>query len=259
VALPAGVFCRAVPDFLDMDRTMQPDRTDEILSLIRTACSGRTAFKNERDFQLSIAAGRPDIATELRISFTAPSLPLPLPTAEDIQACALAEKRRDLPTTGKDPCVKRPKLDILWKQNGSTPVELKYVRTRKSDVYGYDLLKDIHRLERLHRILTPQGEITPTIDRYAVFLTPVPDYWSEPSKEPEEFRLTHGCSTPARYKVQYAEQSLKHKNGRRSPIVRWFDYPPFFLSSTYKFCWNDLGAVGRCLVVRVLSQSVMIQ
>jgi hypothetical protein len=113
-------------------------------------------------------------------------------------------------------------------------------------VYGYEFLKDLHRLERLER-LRSGGEVwEPREDRYAVFLTTVSDYWGGGrTREPEPFRLTHGRSIPAEYWVQYTQPSA---------VTRWHGYPPFFLSNSYTFVWNDLGSGGRCLVVRVLEQ-----
>ena len=219
------------------------DISSTIVDHVRAICTGRPIFSDEADFHNLFACELPESSCNVSTSFAPPRIPPLRPTFADIEECQ--RKGKPLPPKGKDPCRgKRTALDVLWHRNGyHIPIELKYRPHWNSDVYGYGFLKDLHRLERLQR---PIGQWKPTKHRYAVFLTPVPDYWTTgPSREPEPFRLTEGRSIPAGYWVQYNQSSA---------ATRWYDYPPFFLCNSYTLLWHDIGKHGRCLVVRVKEQ-----
>ncbi|MBM3973776.1 MAG: hypothetical protein FJ301_06710 [Planctomycetes bacterium] len=216
------------------------DLTEILVEHVRQVCASRASFSDEEEFHAAMSQQLGHCSNKVRVAFAPARLPAKRPFPPDIQECS--RKGKMLAPEGKDPCGgRRVALDIHWKTDGeSVPIELKYRPHWNSDVYGYAFLKDLHRLERL-----PDMEWAP--HRYAVFLTPVDDYWSSSAtREPKPFRLTHGHRTPARYWVQYDQPSA---------ATRWFDYPPFFLWHPYEFTWHDIRNAGRCLVVRVRSQS----
>lgn len=222
---------------------MVTDLTPRLVEHVRAVCALHKEFVNEEEFHLAMSERLGTCANKVRVAFAPPRLAARRPTADDIHECS--RKGKLLVPEGKDPCAgSRVALDILWNVEGeSVPIELKYRPHWNSDVYGYAFLKDLHRLERIQ---APNGEWEPADHRYAVFLTPVADYWSGGStREPRPFRLTHAHSTPARYWVQYDQPSA---------VTRWHEYPPFFLWHPYSFAWHDVGAAGRCLIVRVSPQ-----
>jgi hypothetical protein len=144
---------------------------------------------------------------------------------------------------GRDPCSDAAKLDILWSSPaGPVPIELKYVAARKSDVYGYAFLKDLHRLERI----TEAGRHSPVSERrFAIFATTESVYWRGGRPEPEPFWLTDGSKRKRREWIQY-DQPAAH--------TRWYGYPPFYLANEYEFAWRDIGRSGRYLLVEVSQQ-----
>ena len=223
---------------------MDTDLSSVIIEHVRAACTGQSDFTNEKGFHIALGHQLTTCDKNVRVSFALPKIPPHQPPPSDIKACA--SKGKALPPGGKDPCEgSRSALDILWHCDaGHVPIELKYRSHWNSDVYGYGFLRDLHRLERLQG---PIDSLDPTEHRYAVFVTPVRDYWIDsPTREPEPFRLTNGRSIPAGYWVQYNQPSA---------ATRWYDYPPFYLCNPYTFLWHDLnGKHGRCLVVRVMAQ-----
>ena len=158
---------------------------------------------------------------------------------------ALARRGRRLPAEGRDPCSMRGKLDLLWRdQDEHVAIELKYVAVRKSDIYGYHFLKDLHRLERLTAV---DGAPRVAAQRLAVFVTREPVYWHGSRPEPAPFSLQDGAERQPGTWVQYDQQS---------PDTLWYTYPPFFLANTYRWDWHDLSGGYRALVVDVYPQGV---
>jgi len=124
-----------------------------------------------------------------------------------------------------------------------TPIELKYCTHWKADTYGYAVLKDIHRLERVD-VAGSHAALSRV--RYAIFVTTESVYWEGRRPEPEPFWLRDGsCTRPGQW-FQYDQAS---------PDTRWWRYPPFHLSHGYQFRWESLGPAGRCLLVEVTHQS----
>jgi hypothetical protein len=141
----------------------------------------------------------------------------------------------------KDPCRSRARLDILWRcSSGIVALELKCVAKWKADTYGYEYLKDIHRLERMCAL---RGVGDPLAARFAAFVTSDRAYWDpETRTEPAEFRVCDGRRLPAGYWVQYTQPS---------PRTRWIDYPPFELAHPYEFRWVEIGRGIRLLLTDV--------
>jgi hypothetical protein len=199
----------------------------------------------ERAFQVAFAERLGNCHRELKMHLAAPALKPRRPSAQDIDECLRKGKR--LPVTGRDPCEgSRRKLDVLWHSSeGHIPIELKFRVKWNVDTYGYEFLKDLHRLERLTGI---EGPWSPAAQRFAIFVTNIGDYWdSGRTREPEPFRLRDGTSRPGGYWVQYNQPSA---------ATRWFDYPPFYLANTYTFHWRDLSRQFKALVVPVAPQGL---
>jgi hypothetical protein len=216
--------------------------SDRLSEAVRTVLTAPPSPCDEADFQdrLAAALGTRDI--ELRMVFDPPAFAPRPPGADAVAACAA--KGRSLDNTGRDPCSgSLRKLDALWHVEGQhVPVELKLVNVRKSDVYSYDVLNDIHRLERLRSA----GGLEDLADvRFVVFASREPAYWTDAPPEPEPFRLFDGRATPARHWVQY---------NQKSPVTLWHKYPPFHLANPYVFKWRDAGWFGRFLLVSVRRQ-----
>ena len=199
----------------------------------------------ERAFQVAFAERLGNCHCELKMHLAAPSLKPRRPSAQDMDECLRKGKR--LSADGRDPCEgSRRKLDVLWHSNqGHIPIELKFRMKWNVDTYGYEFLKDLHRLERLIGV---DGPWRPAMQRFAIFVTNVADYWgSDRTREPEPFRLCDGTSRPSGYWVQYTQPSA---------ATRWFDYPPFYLANAYSFHWQDVGRQFKSLIVPVAPQGL---
>jgi hypothetical protein len=223
-----------------------------LIGEIRTAVERTFATavpEYEEDFQLALARELGECQRELLMTFSPPRHVAQRPPPLAISYCA--SRGKTLSFEGRDPCSgSRRKLDILWLRQGRrVALELKFVRQWKSDVYGYEVLRDLHRLERLvsARCGNVVHHLGAETERFAVFATRVGDYFEEgPSKEPAPFRIHHGRNTKAAYWVQYDQPSHR---------TRWYDYPPFFLANAYSFTWTTLAnAEWRLLIVHVPSQ-----
>jgi hypothetical protein len=141
----------------------------------------------------------------------------------------------------------RGTLDLLWRDQGErVPVELKYVSVRKSDIWGYQFLKDLHRLERLTAV---DGDPRVATQRFAVFVTREPVYWRGGRPEPAPFSLQDGGERRPKAWVQYDQQS---------PNTLWYSYPPFYLANGYRWEWHDLTGGYRALVVEVAPQGAAV-
>ncbi|MBM3974073.1 MAG: hypothetical protein FJ301_08240 [Planctomycetes bacterium] len=210
---------------------------------LASVLAGGARFPDEDRFQAALAEALGSVERELAASFDAPRLPPKRPPSSAIEALARAQPPKALPPEGKDPCARGAKLDLLWRRGDEAiPLELKYVTERKSDVYGYAVLKDMHRLERMraagsHPRLSAQ--------RFCVFVTTEPVYWTGGRPEPAPFWLQEGRRIGPAYWVQYDQPS---------PNTLWYSYPPFFLANAYEFRWLDHGRAGRSLVVAVPPQ-----
>ncbi len=220
------------------------DMSDVILESIRHVTTRLGESQSESAFQASLSSVLGSCERELPVSFAPPALRRLRPPQSAIDELAERRGLRPVPPDGIDPCAKRAKLDILWHSPcGAIPIELKYCSRRKSDTYGYQFLKDLHRLERM---ITAGVHTTLSECRYAAFATREQVYWKGGRPEPEPFWLTHGRRVDAGYWVQYDQEST---------MTRWVSYPPFFLVNAYAFKWQDLQADWKCLLVEVRPQS----
>lgn len=209
---------------------------------------------------------------ELRMHFHPAAVPSDPPPKSAISFCRSYESEKypdgiELPANGWDACMsKRPlgdgsfapakrRLDILWDREGQhIALELKYRAKWTGDTYGYDFLKDLHRLERLREAEdrhsgTRRG---PTPIRVAIFVSAISNYWTG-QKEPETFHLK-GFREGRCAMVQYPKHR-KRPLGPTSPLTLWHVYVPFYLVNDYTFTWQEVGdGLHRALVVPVKRQ-----
>lgn len=222
---------------------MEDDIQSRLRGVVRDAFAANSTFEDEDQFQAAFVALLGDAERELRAAFAPPLHPPKRPPQTAIDELARRTPPIRLDPEGRDPCAKAARLDVLWRSPvGLVPIELKYVKVRSSDVYGYQVLKDLHRLERMiaagnHQQLSDR--------RFAIFATTEPVYWKGGRPEPEPFWLTDGSRRSSRSWVQY-DQNSAH--------TLWYGYPPFYLANSYQFDWQDLGRAGRYLLVEVAPQ-----
>lgn len=220
-------------------QTFRPPIIDRLSKALGVALNQPPSITDEADFQRRLVdiLGKCDV--EVPMSFDAPANPALKPTSKAIAECAAKGRRLD--PEGVDPCSgKHRSLDVLWHVDDlHVPVELKLVTSRKSDVYGYQFLKDLHRLERLS---TAGGIANLAETRFAVFATSIPAYWTDGPPEPVVFRLFDSRCTPKGMWIQYDQPSER---------TRWLDYPPFHLANSYEFRWRNVEPFGRVLIVPV--------
>lgn len=216
---------------------------NDLMQALQSIFAGGKRFADEDQFQAALAKQLGSVERELRANFAAPRHPAKRPPLSAIAALKEKSPEKVLPPEGKDPCARAAKLDLLWHRGGeAVPLELKYVTERKSDVYGYQFLKDLHRLERM----TAAGRHTRLASqRFSVFVTTEEVYWIGKRPEPKPFWLTDGSRIGPKHWVQYDQPS---------PDTLWYSYPPFHLANAYEFRWEDLGRAGRCLLVEVAPQ-----
>jgi hypothetical protein len=184
---------------------MENDVRSRLHQVVRGVFAGTGTFEDEDQFQAAFVATLGDSERELRATFEPPLYPPRKPPQTAIEELARRSPPVKLDPAGRDPCAKAARLDVLWHSPlGLVPIELKYVKVRSSDVYGYQFLKDLHRLERMvaagsHQELSAR--------RYAIFATTEPVYWKGGRPEPEPFWLTDGSRRPAQAWVQYDQPS----------------------------------------------------
>lgn len=215
---------------------------DQLAAAVRAVLTAPPRLVDEGELQRRLVAALGTCDIELRMQFDDAVFKGLPPPPKAIAECAA--KGKPIDPDGKDACSGHlRKLDILWHVDDlHVPVELKIVTARKSDVYGYQFLKDLHRLERL-RTAAGRDDLTET--RFAIFATSEALYWKDAPPEPVPFRLFDGRTLPTRYWVQYDQPSAR---------TRWLDYPPFHLANSYRFDWHDAGQFGRFLLVPVRQQ-----
>ena len=229
---------------LESRLAMPWDPESELRSIVENLFAENQRIYNEAGLQINLGMKLKACDPELPMTFEPPRLPAKVPTAQERQELASLEKPFSVPDAGVDPCKPRACLDLLWHTaNGNIPVELKFVREWKSDTYGYDFLKDLHRLERLKSV---RGVEEISDQRLALFVTREEVYWQGRRPEPEPFLLTDGLTLTTGHWVQYDQPS---------PRTRWVTYPPFYLSNSYTFRWQDLSAGFRYLLVPVMKQT----
>ena len=213
--------------------------SQSILAAIAQAAGNLEFPANENALQQGVAACLAPSERELKASFAASAIPPRCPPQHAIDELAARTPPRVLPPTGRDPCVGGARLDVLWHSSfGPIAIELKYCEQWKSDVNGYQFLKDVHRLERM----VSAGRHTLAELRYAAFLTNQPVYWLGQRPEPRPFWLTEGRVLSPGLWVQYDQQSTD---------TLWYSYPPFFLSGSYTLRWVDVRPSWKCLLVLV--------
>jgi len=222
---------------------MEIDVRSHLHGVVRDVFTRTTAFDDEDQFQGAFAAQLGDAERELRATFAPPLHPPRRPPQAAIDELARRKPPIRLDPEGRDPCAKAARLDVLWRSPvGLVPIELKYVKARASDVYGYQVLKDLHRLERM---IGAGGHERLSDCRFAIFATTEPVYWKGGRPEPEPFWLTDGSRRPSRAWIQYDQPSAH---------TLWYGYPPFYLANSYEFIWQDLGRSGRYLLIEVARQ-----
>ncbi len=205
---------------------------------------GRKCAEDKIDLQSALveALGRDSCERELPATFAQAKLQPPAPPA----SFGLA----------KDVCSKggrHRRLDILWRNGDQTvAVEVKLRRITNwhgtfedgetlyprdpVDAYGYEVLKDIHRLERLTSVTSAAGEITPTA-RFVLYLTNDP-YEYEARVNHINYKLTEGRELESGHLAQF---NLTKSNGEpTSRNTLWRDYPPFKLAGDYSLKWTNV-------------------
>jgi hypothetical protein len=218
---------------------MPADPGSELRSILENLFAENTRIYNEAGLQINLEMKLKDCDPELPMTFLPPKYPPKTPPSDALEDFAPLKINPE----GIDPCKPRACLDLLWSTDaGNFAIELKFVRERKSDTYGYEFLKDLHRLERLSAV---RGHESIEEQRFAVFVTCEQVYWEGRRPEPEPFWISEAMTRPSNYWVQYDQQSLK---------TRWVDYPPFYLANSYNFQWRDLSDGFRYLMVEVRPQ-----
>jgi hypothetical protein len=107
---------------------------------------------------------------------------------------------------------------------------------KRVDTYGYEVLKDVHRLERLSSVSSAAGKVVPT-DRFVLFVSNDP-YEYEAKIPHADLKLAEGRGLEPGHLAQFNQS---RPNGRpTSPNTLWRDYPPFRLSGRYRLTWIDL-------------------
>lgn len=213
----------------------------QILEAVMAALAGRETMPPELMVRDLVAAQLPGSVCERRLTFHEIRFPGKSPSDQDRESLVARGMWAKYPC---DPCRKLARLDILWPTaRGAVAIEMKARAAWNGDTYGYDYLKDLHRLERLQSV---SGCESPIVARYAVFVTSVADYWQAAgSREPKAFRIHDGHETPAHFWVQYEQPSA---------ITRWISYPPFTLFHPYRFEWTSIGFERRVLITEVQPQ-----
>lgn len=222
-----------------------------LIECIRTVIAAGIP-EGEKELQLAMQADLGDgTLDELRAEFDDPAYAPPHPVGED--TATLKKKGKHF----RDVCAGDDRsVDLLWEE--TIPIELKFTTAEKrrkgSDVVGYGVLLDIHRMERLVR-LSKSGQVySPGMHRLAVLVTNHEGYWKEPwtinrgegPREPKQFSLAEGRTLSAPYWACFHQPSA---------IIRWIDNAPFFLANRYESLrWFDVGNGFRALIVRVEPQ-----
>ena len=223
---------------------MKHEITGELLAALNEIFANSDSIQSEEDLQLALSQKLEPCQRELLMTFQPPAIPPRRPSEADVAELSQKDPPITLPPEGKDPCVSRARLDLLWNREGQQiPIELKFVDDYKSDVYSYYFLKDLHRLERLESL----RDIPSITDfRYSIFVTNQSVYWEGRAPEPEPFWLTDGSTIDAGSWFQYPQPS---------PRTRWIDYPPFHLVHSYQLQWVNIPNKFRALISKVLHQS----
>ncbi len=217
-------------------------RSQLLLETLRGVIADPALATSEQELQERLGKALGSCELELRTTFAAPLHAAKQPPRTAI--LELERKGRRIASEGRDPCSQRGKLDILWHvEDEFVPIELKFVSERKSDVWGYQFLKDIHRLERL---IAAEQHSNLAARRFAMFVTCEPVYWRGGRPEPAPFSLREGSHTIEKAWIQYDQ---------KSPDTLWYSYPPFYLSGRYRFDWHDVERGFRALLVEVTAQT----
>ncbi len=205
---------------------------------------GRKCKEDKIDLQLALVKelGADSCERELPAMFCAPGIQPTAPPSHLGRA--------------KDVCAKRGKsrrLDILMRFNGSLiAIELKLRRVTKwsghyesgdslyprepVDTYGYEFLKDLHRLERLTSVKSKHGKVIPD-RRFAVFLSNDP--YEFEGQVPHDNLALYARQLKPGHLAQFSHTS--RRTGRpTSENTLWKDYPPFHLCSGYAINWIEL-------------------
>lgn len=174
--------------------------------------------------------------TEVPFFYAPPRHPWPEPPAE---ALAVIER---LPRLGFDPIARQPKLDVLWEhEQGPVVLELKLAKNGEWDIYGYEILCDMYRLERA----TTVGRRVTPVARFAVLVSLHERWWK--GRKPSAPQIVDGTTLTPGHRVQFTQDSLKTCWGER--------YAPFFLANAYRLDWRTLvPGQSKCLIVPVEPQ-----
>jgi len=207
---------------------------NRVVAVLTEICANVDNYSTEAILQEVLAAKLPGSLRELTANFSDHPIAPMTPSPDEVRVCV--EKGRQITIQGKDPCDGRQrKVDILWEY---VPIELKSVTTLKSDVYGYQFLKDIHRMERL---VSLEGVDEISDYRLCIFVASDPAIWKriEGYKAPQVY---NGMIVEPGYWVQYQQNS---------PVTRWYDYPPFYIAGSYRIEWEPLPLGAKYLLVEV--------
>ncbi len=207
---------------------------NRVVSALTEVCAISSNYSTEAIFQEALAVKLPGSFRELTAIFSDPPITPKAPGSDEVRVCV--EKGRQITLKGKDPCDGRlRRVDILWE---GVPIELKSVTTLKSDVYGYQFLKDIHRMERL--VALEEVEII-SENRLCIFVASDPDIW----------KRIEGYKAPQVYDGMIIEPGHWVQYQQKSPVTHWYDYPPFYIAGSYTIEWISLHFGARYLLVEV--------
>ena len=157
------------------------------------------------------------------------------------------------PFQPKDVCEVRGyrKVDLVAKLDSEfVAIELKFSRLSnwkgsfrekplpnptRSDVVAYGFLKDIHRMERLTKVVFGAQCVVP---RYRVCALLSNNQFETENRNLHERMHLRSRTLPAEHLVQFNEWQKNRKP--TSPNTLWRDYPPFRLAQSYVLSWQHI-------------------
>lgn len=154
----------------------------------------------------------------------------------------IRHKLLDVPDGGFDPIASSPYVDMVWSsESGPAVVEVKFAKNGEWDTYGYQVLRDVFRLERLRSVA---GGVEPRL-RFVAFVSKHERWWN--GGKPTAPQINEGRVLDPGSLVQYSQDSA---------LTRWGkDYAPFRLANRYEFHWQTLvPGQSKCLIVPVAPQ-----
>lgn len=210
-----------------------------------------TGRRAEKELQERLCDALGGCSREQFMYFDEPLNERPRPTtAETLAARERARLRGrrssdyDLPMGGRDVLGNdgKERLDLLLDRDGDHfAIEIK-CKHGDIDPYGYEFLRDLHKLERLAVVESRKRDVqrVPSDERFAAFLTTSADMRrAHPAKNCPQ--LCDGSSIEGPQRIQFAQTS---------ELTNWYDYAPFILANRYELVWEELGdAHGHWLLL----------